>query len=405
MRFEDERYIRLYTRKTVTTRKLGWEGRAVWHALLCEFDRAGIVELGEGTAADAVHLLTEIPLDIVRLGLERLASTRTIRLLPGRIFAPRFLEAQESSLTDRARQRLTRERARARARYEALVQDLGPDLAAAHWSEPPADESARASDSPGPSGGSPAGGSENVTGCDIDGTGMAPRNDLRSVTPCDIGQEAVPATQDPASGPVTPRDGSSHDVTIGHILSQPVTPCLTVPNSTDPDSALRIARARASEEPEAGQAARAVARMRRGDHPDRLFSDSVTIVEIGAYVPSPYVTRDAGLAVLSAPDIERVLGDYRTRGRVRAGTQAEHDRRFAKFLAEAALSKDQGADREKRERADHGNSNGAAAEHRSASNGDAGAGGSGYGPRSARALEAARTLRAKYGRSRTGDGK
>jgi hypothetical protein len=55
--FEDEEYVRVYTKKTITFRRLGYEGRTVlWHLML-EADRGGVVELGEGDEVEAVTML------------------------------------------------------------------------------------------------------------------------------------------------------------------------------------------------------------------------------------------------------------------------------------------------------------------------------------------------------------
>ena len=48
MNFEEEPYVRVYTRKTITTRRLGFVGRALLRELMCEADRAGIIEVGSG---------------------------------------------------------------------------------------------------------------------------------------------------------------------------------------------------------------------------------------------------------------------------------------------------------------------------------------------------------------------
>lgn len=114
--FEDERYVRVYTRKTVTIKRLGWEGRAVWHALLVEFDRAGIFALSGSRPVDAVHLVSEIPREIVAIGLEKLFDARSLVHIPEHdvLYAPRFMEAQEAIQSDAARSRAKRERVRAR---------------------------------------------------------------------------------------------------------------------------------------------------------------------------------------------------------------------------------------------------------------------------------------------------
>lgn len=375
MRFEDERYVRKYTRKTVTHRKLGWEGRAVWDALLGEFDRAGLVDLSGEDPVDAVHMLTEIPLEIVELGLRRLFDTGTIRLLPNQIFAPRFMEAQQAQQSDRARQQASRERARAKARYDSALQASGSDSVTGrdidHTSDPDASHG------------------KDVTGRDTD-----PRDDFS-----DTGSEPPD---------VTGRDDGSRDVTICHDLSQPVTPSLAVPSSTSrihlsgssetgevdptrsPSALFAGARARTRE----GESDRATSRLANSSHPDRGFTNTVTPVAIETYEPSGYVLQDAKQAGLGFETIQLVLADYRRGGRLREGSQAEHDKRFGAFVAEAAR-KNGGRD-EKHERSERRNSRAPAAAANGANGSDGQAGGRQWDARTQRSIERAERFVAKY---------
>ena len=109
MNFADEDYRRLYTRRTVTNRKLGWEGRAVMHEMLYEFDRAGIFEFQDEPAADIAEM-TGLPLEIVQVGLSRLLHTRTWTLSDTAIVWPNFVEAQSCGRSDRLRKRDERDR-------------------------------------------------------------------------------------------------------------------------------------------------------------------------------------------------------------------------------------------------------------------------------------------------------
>lgn len=112
MNFEDEPYVRLYKRKTITFKRIGWEGRLVlWHLML-EVDRAGIVDVGEGDEAGAVAVLLDLPEDIVRTGLSRLASHGVTRRHGTTLVISRFIEAQEATRSDASRAREYRERRR-----------------------------------------------------------------------------------------------------------------------------------------------------------------------------------------------------------------------------------------------------------------------------------------------------
>jgi hypothetical protein len=111
--FEDEPYVRKYTRKTVTNRLLGWEGRAVLDAMLGEFDPAGIFAI-RGDVARCISAVTEIPLEVVQAALARLIETETWVVTAREIVWPTYEEAQNCCRSDRVRQRESR-RARAAA--------------------------------------------------------------------------------------------------------------------------------------------------------------------------------------------------------------------------------------------------------------------------------------------------
>lgn len=118
MNFEDEDYRRLYVRRTVTSKRLGWEGRAVRNEMLTEFDRAGIWEFVEDAAADIAELV-EMPIEVVRIGLARLLATRTWVMSGGRIVWPHYVEAQTVARSDRVRQQESRDRRREQALSDA----------------------------------------------------------------------------------------------------------------------------------------------------------------------------------------------------------------------------------------------------------------------------------------------
>lgn len=128
MRFEDERYVRLYTRVTVTTKKIGWEGRAVLRELFTRVDRAGILSLSTEDPVEAIVLLGEMPHEVVKTGLDALLRAETVHWLPEHdcLFIPRFLEAQEATSSNALRQKIKRERAKAREALNVLEADKNP---------------------------------------------------------------------------------------------------------------------------------------------------------------------------------------------------------------------------------------------------------------------------------------
>lgn len=107
MDYADETYVRKYTRKTLTWKLLGWEGRAVMDAMLGEFDAAGIFAI-RGDAAQCIAAVTDIPLEVVRVGLARLLETETWVVTARVITWPTYEEAQNCRRSDRLRQRESR---------------------------------------------------------------------------------------------------------------------------------------------------------------------------------------------------------------------------------------------------------------------------------------------------------
>ncbi len=112
MRWEDERYIRLYTRDTLTWRSWGWQARCVFPLLMRKIDRAGILDVGDDAAA-AIALVADLPTSLVSEALPDLLRTETLVLNGKSICAPNFIEAQETPQSDKARKRKSREAARA----------------------------------------------------------------------------------------------------------------------------------------------------------------------------------------------------------------------------------------------------------------------------------------------------
>lgn len=118
MDFANESYVRLYTRDTVTWKRFNWQAKCVWPNLLRKFDRAGVLELEGLSAAEAIALATELPLEIVEPAVAKLFELGTIVSHNGSIVAPKFLEAQECIKSDKQRAREYRDRRRSQAMGE-----------------------------------------------------------------------------------------------------------------------------------------------------------------------------------------------------------------------------------------------------------------------------------------------
>lgn len=181
MRFEDERYVRIYTRDTMTMLMLPWEARALFWEILRKVDRAGIIDLGE-YGARGLATMVHMPADVVDRQLPELLTAKAVEIRGRLLVVPRFVEAQEAKLSDKARQQAARERARDAARADVVG------------------VRAPAADS-----------TENVTSRD--------------------------ATVTPRDAAVTHSDSSSHGVTARHAASRDVTPSCAVPSRTEPSHA------------------------------------------------------------------------------------------------------------------------------------------------------------------------
>jgi hypothetical protein len=125
MRWEDERYVRLYTRDTTTWLMWSWQARFVFMSLLRKVDRAGMIDVG-AYGLKGLSVALGVPLEIVDVGVAELLADGTIRQAGSMFVVPNFLHAQECSQSDKARQAAKRERDRAKALGHEGPQDDGP---------------------------------------------------------------------------------------------------------------------------------------------------------------------------------------------------------------------------------------------------------------------------------------
>lgn len=119
MNFEDEHYVRIYTRDTKSWLRWGWEGQAVFVAVMRKLDKAGVMDIDD--PIEDVALVTGIPVEIVAIGLPRVLKSGTFEVRQGHLICPRYIEGQSTPKSDAQRMRELRERRSAKARGVANV--------------------------------------------------------------------------------------------------------------------------------------------------------------------------------------------------------------------------------------------------------------------------------------------
>ncbi len=114
--WSNERYVRLYTRDSVTWSLLSWEAQALLCFLLRKVDRAGVMDLGGNEPARAAAAVVRMPLDVVERALPELTAAGVFEISETAMVMPNYIEAQEAKSSDKQRQSESRGRRRDRAR-------------------------------------------------------------------------------------------------------------------------------------------------------------------------------------------------------------------------------------------------------------------------------------------------
>ena len=174
LNWEDERYVRWYTRNTPEWSSLSWQARGLFGLIMREVDRAGVLAVGK-LGLKGIAVSVRAPWREIEPFMAELLADGCVRFRDGKLLIPNFLEAQEARQSDRARSQASRERRKAMA----------------------------------------------------DGSSHGTATAEQDVTFRDDG---VTFRDDG----VTFRDDSSHAVTGGHTPSHAVTPSCAVPNLTIP---------------------------------------------------------------------------------------------------------------------------------------------------------------------------
>ena len=191
MRWEDERYVRIYTRDTPDWLAMQWQGRVVFYELARKVDRAGFLAMGKSGMRGIAGCL-HLPLEVVETGIGELVTDGCVARVEGGILIRNFIEAQETPQSDRARKRSQRERDRDSKKASAEPETEGHKQ------------------SRGVTSGHAASDVDTFTG--------------HSVTNRDVQSQNVTESHE-----------RSRAVTSGHAESHGVTPYRAVPSRTEPD--------------------------------------------------------------------------------------------------------------------------------------------------------------------------
>jgi hypothetical protein len=120
LNFEDEHYVRIYTRDSKTWLRWGWEGQAVFMFLTRKVDKAGVLDEIESPTED-IALMTGLPAAIVEAGLPRLLKSGTVEIIGTTLVIPNYLPAQTVSKSDKLRAQDCRSRRSATARLAKVL--------------------------------------------------------------------------------------------------------------------------------------------------------------------------------------------------------------------------------------------------------------------------------------------
>lgn len=124
MRWEDERYVRIYTRDTTDWLAFSFEAQALLLMLLRKVDRAGILPLGKhGKRGVAIAIGHPREWERLESAFEELLADGCVRVSPDgtRLVIPNFIFAQEARASDKSRQQKSREFARDLAASESIT--------------------------------------------------------------------------------------------------------------------------------------------------------------------------------------------------------------------------------------------------------------------------------------------
>jgi hypothetical protein len=116
VRWEDEAYVKVYTRDTPEFLLLSWQARCLFFELIRKVDRAGVLAVGK-LGLKGVAVILRAPWEELKAPLEELVAAERIvfNADAGTVLLPSHIEAQSATQSDAARKRKSRDSARTRA--------------------------------------------------------------------------------------------------------------------------------------------------------------------------------------------------------------------------------------------------------------------------------------------------
>jgi hypothetical protein len=121
MDWENERYVRVYTRDTIDWVALGWEAQALFLLLIRKVDRSGVLEIGRHGARGVAGLIG-MPSEVVERALAVLTTDGCVTIRDGLLLMPNFIEAQEAKQSDKQRQKESRDKRRKGAMSQTVTE-------------------------------------------------------------------------------------------------------------------------------------------------------------------------------------------------------------------------------------------------------------------------------------------
>jgi uncharacterized phage protein (TIGR02220 family) len=125
MDWENERFVKLYTRDTPDWVVLSWEARALFLFLMRKVDRAGVLTTRHGIRG--VAALVGMPVDVVERALPELVEDGCVVQHDGSFGLANFADAQEARQSNAARQRASRSRKREHEDLDGTADASGAD--------------------------------------------------------------------------------------------------------------------------------------------------------------------------------------------------------------------------------------------------------------------------------------